>query len=80
MATMTTNERRAYAALKATIARLRGPQAPAIGSPLDRVRFIRRHMDVIEHDGRVGSLPSSMHLIAIAAHAMILYGELDDAD
>jgi hypothetical protein len=80
MATMTTNERRAYAALKATIARLRGPQAPAIASPLDRVQFIRQHMNAIGNDARVGSLPSSMHLVAIAAHAMILYGELDDGD
>lgn len=78
MAPMTTSDRQAMGAIRASVLRLRGPQAPAISSPLDRVRFIRRHLDAIEGDLRVGSMPAPTHLSAIAAHALILYGEARD--
>lgn len=77
MAPMTIRERQAMSALKATMTRLKGPQAPVLG-PLDRIRLMQRHFDAIDGDLRHGALPAPTHLVALAAHALILWESDDD--
>jgi hypothetical protein len=74
---LTPSERSALSAVRASMERLRGPQAPA-ASRLGRVEYMRRHFDEIDRDIRHGMLPAPTHLTALAAHCVILY--LDEGD
>jgi hypothetical protein len=68
---MTTETRESMTAVRGAVARLRGPQAPIVTSPLDRLQFMQRHFDEIDSAVRMGLKPADIHLTQLAAHCVL---------
>jgi hypothetical protein len=68
---MTTETRESMTAIRGAVTRLRGPQAPIVTSPLDRLQFMQRHFDEINSAARMGLKPPDIHLVQLAAHCVL---------
>lgn len=71
---MTTEMRSTMARVRGAIARLQGPHGPIV-TTRDRLEFMRRHMQEIDRSARLGLPPADVHLIALAAHALVWHSE-----